>query len=95
MVQSSELTVRMEDGEPKMHCGACGLYLTRAATRDICGVGEHLTGPPHLAAMERKKAKNAKTVRLAAAAHAHVHISIVARWALALSFVGYFIARWV
>jgi hypothetical protein len=32
---------------------------------------------------------------LAAAAHAHVHISIVARWALALSFVGYFIARWV
>ena len=64
MVQSSELTVRMEDGEPKMHCGACGLYLTRAATRDICGVGEHLTGPPHLAAMERKRAKNAKTVRL-------------------------------
>jgi hypothetical protein len=28
-------------------------------------------------------------------AHAYCHISIVARWALALSFVGYFIARWV
>jgi hypothetical protein len=60
LVRSNDLTVRVDDHIPRIWCDVCKKYLTVASTRDITGVGAHLTGGDHLDAIERQKTKAAK-----------------------------------